>query len=145
MAFLGERPAPARLAALGVAAAGLAVIAVGRGQGAGLGPFLLVVAGGASWALGNIVTRKAGSQAGFGLVVWSGLVAPLPLFALSLAVEGWSQDRAALAGVGWQGVVALLYIVLVSTFVGYGMWNNLLGRFAANSVAPYTMLVPVVG
>ncbi|MGA4538614.1 EamA family transporter [Uniformispora flossi] len=145
MAFLGERPARGRLAALGVAAAGLMVIAAGRGQSAGIGAFLLVVAAGASWALGNVLTRKAGSAAGFGLVVWSGLVAPLPLFGLSLAFEGWSADRDALTGIGPSGIAALLYIVVVSTFAGYGLWNNLLGRFPAAAVAPYTLLVPVVG
>lgn len=145
MAFLGERPARGRLAALGVAAAGLAVIAAGRGQSAGIGAFLLVVAAGASWALGNVLTRKAGSAAGFGLVVWSGLVAPLPLFGLSLAFEGWSADRDALTGMGPSGIAALAYIVAVSTFAGYGLWNNLLGRFPAAAVAPYTLLVPVVG
>lgn len=145
MAFLGERPARGRLAALGVAAAGLAVIAAGCGQSAGIGAFLLVVAAGASWALGNVLTRQAGSAAGFGLVVWSGLVAPLPLFGLSLAFEGWSADRDALTGIGPSGIAALIYIVVVSTFAGYGLWNNLLGRFPAAAVAPYTLLVPVVG
>lgn len=145
MAFLGERPARARLIALGIAAVGLAVIALGRGQSAGVGAFLLVVAAGASWGMGNVITRKAGSQAGFGLVVWSALVAPLPLFALSLVFEGWSADRAAVADMGLSGVLALAYIVLVSTFVGYGMWNGLLGRFPAASVVPYTLLIPVVG
>ncbi|MCF2525659.1 EamA family transporter [Yinghuangia soli] len=143
--FLGERPARARLAALALAAAGLGVIAVGRGQSAGVGPFLLVVAAGAAWAMGNVLTRKAGSQAGFGLVVWSGLVAPLPLFGLSLAFEGWSADREAMTGLGMSGVLALLYVVVVSTFIGYGLWNNLLSRFPANVVAPYSLLVPVVG
>ncbi|MEU8136882.1 EamA family transporter [Streptodolium elevatio] len=145
MAYLGERPARGRLVALGIAAAGLAVIAVGRGHSAGAGSFLLLLAAGASWGLGNVVTRKAGSQAGFGLVVWSGLVAPLPLFALSLGFEGWAADRDAITGMGLSGVLALGYIVVVSTFVGYGLWNNLLGRFPASSVAPYSLLVPVVG
>ena len=34
---------------------------------------------------------------------------------------------------------------IVSTFFGYGVWYWLLSRHPASTVAPFTLLVPVVG
>ena len=34
---------------------------------------------------------------------------------------------------------------MLSTFFGYGAWNTLLSRYDASIVAPFTLLVPVVG
>ncbi len=42
-------------------------------------------------------------------------------------------------------MLALLYVVGLSTFVGFGAWAWLLGRHPASTVAPFTLLVPVVG
>ena len=42
-------------------------------------------------------------------------------------------------------VLGLLYIVLVASLLGYGLWNTLLARHASSVVAPFAMLVPVVG
>ena len=42
-------------------------------------------------------------------------------------------------------VLGLLYIVVVATLLGYGLWNTLLSRHPAGLVAPFSMLVPVVG
>jgi O-acetylserine/cysteine efflux transporter len=72
--------------------------------------------------------------------VWSSLVPPLPLLTLSFLTER-GQAVSFTAG----GVLALLYVVVLSTFVGFGAWAWLLGRHQASSVAPFTLLVPVVG
>jgi O-acetylserine/cysteine efflux transporter len=42
-------------------------------------------------------------------------------------------------------VLALLYVVVISSLVGFGGWSVLLARHPASSVAPFTLLVPVVG
>jgi hypothetical protein len=42
------------------------------------------------------------------------------------------------------GVAALGYVV-VATFFGYGVWYRLMSRHPASTVAPFTLLVPVVG
>jgi O-acetylserine/cysteine efflux transporter len=77
-------------------------------------------------------------------VVWSSLVPPLPLFALSYVVDGpgaWS----ALLSVSWLAIASLLFIGWASTVFGYGAWSVLLGRYPASTVAPYALLVPVAG
>src|SRR6478609_4052770 len=86
--FLGERPSGRQSAGVVLGVAGLAVVAVGRSAVAPLLPFVIVLAAALSWAIGNVIARKARAASGLGLVVWSGAVVPLPLFCLSLVVDG---------------------------------------------------------
>ncbi|MNL68987.1 putative amino-acid metabolite efflux pump [compost metagenome] len=39
----------------------------------------------------------------------------------------------------------MLFIAYGSTLVGYGAWAVLLGRHPASLIAPFSLLVPVVG
>jgi O-acetylserine/cysteine efflux transporter len=77
--------------------------------------------------------------------VWSSVVAPGPLLALSWAFEGTGSWQHAASSLGPSGIAALAYVVVVSTFFGYGTWYRLMSRYPASTVAPFTLLVPVVG
>jgi O-acetylserine/cysteine efflux transporter len=68
------------------------------------------------------------------------LIPPLPLLGLSFLTE-----RGEPVAIDPSGVLALLYVVGLSTFAGFGAWAWLLGRHPASTVAPFTLLVPVVG
>lgn len=142
---LRERPSRARLVALTIAAAGLVMIALGRGASVPLDALLLGVAAGAAWGAGNVVTRSARAARPFSLLVYSAAVATVPLGAISLAVEGWAADAAALKAMTWTAFLSLLYVVLASTLIGFGLWYRLLSRHESSLVAPFTLLVPVVG
>jgi O-acetylserine/cysteine efflux transporter len=142
---LRERPTVRQLAGVGTATAGLVVIAVGRGAGTPLLALLLVVAAAACWGAGNVCTRLARAGNGLSLVVWSALVPPVPLAVLSLLVEGPAADARAFATVSWSEVGALLYVVVLASLVGYGTWTMLLREYPASTVAPLSLLVPVVG
>ena len=145
-AILLREPVHARLV-IGtvVASAGLVAIGLGSSESVPVGALLLVVGGAASWGLGNVCTRLARAPAGLGLVVWSGLVSPLPLLALSLAVEGPARDLTALTTFGLTSVLALAYVVVGSSLVGYGIWLSLISRYAPGRVAPISLLAPVAG
>ncbi|HLJ03718.1 MAG TPA: EamA family transporter [Solirubrobacteraceae bacterium] len=145
MAFLGERPRPLQLAGAGVAVAGIAVIGAGRAHGVPIGALLLCIAAAGSWGVGNICNRQAKSPDAFALLVWSSLVAPVPLFGLSLIFEGSHRIGHALGHLQPGGILALLYVVIVSTAFGFGAWTWLLRRHPASRVAPFTLLVPPVG
>jgi len=141
--LLGERPRRAQLLGGALALAGIGVIAAGRAQAVPLGALALVIGAGASWSVGNIASRRARSPQPLGLLIWSSLVPPLPLLALSLATEHGALH--ALSSLSAGGVAALAYVVILSTFGGYGVWSLLLARHPASQVAPFTLLVPVVG
>src|SRR3954453_7841450 len=142
---LGERPSLRQVAGVCVALAGLGAIAAGRGHGVPLQAVALGVASAASWGCGNVVTRAAKPKRPFSLLVWSSVVAPLPLLGLSLIFEGTGRWQSAVSSVGASGLAALAYVVVVSTFFGYGSWYWLMSRYPASTVAPFTLLVPVVG
>lgn len=143
--LLHERPRGRQVAGIAIAALGLVVIAVGRASAVPLLAVMLTLAAAASWGVANIATRVAQPRNGLRLVVWSSLVPPLPLALLSLWFEGYDKDRAALANLDLAAVAALGYIVVFASLIGYGIWNTLLRRYPASTVAPFSLLVPVTG
>lgn len=147
--LLGERWQRHQPAALGLATLGLLVLASQQQAGGmSLAGFLLTLGAAASWGLGNIVTRRI-SQLGqvnlLGLVVWGALVPPLPFLAASYWLEGPAEMVNALSHLSWLSLLAILYLALMATIVGYGLWGRLLQRYPVAQVAPLTLLVPVVG
>jgi len=142
---LGERPGRRRLAGMAVALAGIGVIAAGRSAGVPLVALALCIGAAASWGVGNVCTRLAQPSDAMALLVWSSLVPPIPLAGLSLALEGGGEWSAAFAGLDASGILALAYVVVLSTLFGFGAWTWLLRRHEASRVAPFTLLVPVVG
>ena len=42
-------------------------------------------------------------------------------------------------------MAAVAYIAWISTLLGFGLWTYLMSRYPVNRVAPFTLLVPVVG
>ncbi|BAK75999.1 EamA-like transporter family protein [Pseudogulbenkiania sp. NH8B] len=146
---LGERWKAAQLVGLLCALAGLALIGVGKGGNMTLIGFALTVAAALSWAASNVVVRLIG-RAGYrveplGLVVWSSLVPPVPFLLLSFWLEGGERIAAALGHFSLSSLLAVAYLAFVATLFGYGLWSRLLARHAANKVAPFSLLVPVVG
>ncbi len=142
---LRELPRPPQVAGTLVASVGIAILAATRAAAVPLLPLLLTVAGGACWGASNLVARLARPASPFALIVWSGLVTPLPMLTLSLLTEGPIRDLAALRALDLAGVASLLYVVVPSTLVGFGVWALLLKRYPAATVAPFALLVPVAG
>jgi drug/metabolite transporter (DMT)-like permease len=147
--LLRERITPRQGVGIAIAMVGLAAIAVSRAQVAAVLPVLLTVLGALGWAFGNLASRLAAAQNPMHLTLWMTVVPPLPLLAMSLIWEGpsagWAALRSAATPAGLAGVAALGYIVVCGTLVGSAIWVGLMRRYPAGVVAPYSLLVPVVG
>lgn len=143
--FLGERPSPVQWLGAAVAFAGIGAIALERLDGAALIPLLMTIAAAFFWGVGNIVTKRAGQIDMLGFVVWSALVPPIPLLALSLLFEGPGAIPAAMQNLTLIGASSLLFISYGATLFGYGTWSILLSRYPAGLVAPFSLLVPIAG
>src|SRR5690606_31749565 len=143
--FLGERLRRVTLFGLLLAAAGLALIGLQGGEGMTLAGFLLTLCAASMWALGNVVTRHIGRVDILGLVIWGALVPPVPFLALSAWLEGPAVLEQALRGISLDSLLAIAYLAFVATMLGYGIWGRLLARYPAIQVAPFSLLVPVVG
>ena len=150
--LLHERLSARQLLGVAVAAVGLGGIAVhraGLGGAATVVPVLLTLCGGLGWAMGNLSNRQAGTTEPFRLMLWMTVVPPLPMLALSLALEGPGRIAASAGGLdSREGVLALAglaFTVVVATLLGSGIWTALMSRHPSSTVAPFSMLVPVVG
>lgn len=146
--WLGERWRPEQLAGLLLAALGLVAIGSTHGGSMPLAGFVMTLAAAASWGLGNVVGRglsRHGPVNMLAFMVWASLVPPVPFLALSLAIEGPQAIVAAIEGFGWLAGGAVLYLAWAATLLGYGLWSHLLARYPANQVAPFPLLVPLVG
>jgi O-acetylserine/cysteine efflux transporter len=143
--LLGERPSRAQVIGALIAFGGIAVMAMERAEGAGLLALSLTLIAALSWGLANVLTKKAGKVNAVAFTVWGALVAPVPLFAASLVVEGWPAMVAALKGFGWDDALLIAFLAYPATLLGGGIWAWLLGRHPASVVAPFTLLVPITG
>lgn len=143
--FIGETVRRSSLIGLLVAAAGLLLIGSESGRSFTLAGFVLTLCAAAMWGLGNIVTKRIGKVNLVSLVVWGSLIPPLPFLALSLMLEGPEQIETALRNISLNSLLAIAYLAFIATLLGYGLWSRLLSRYPASQVAPFSLLVPVIG
>lgn len=151
--LLRERLRGTQVAGLLVAMAGMTVIGWDRFTHASVLPVLLTLAGGLGWAFGNIGARRAGAESPeadpLALTLWITVVPVLPLLALSMLIEGPGTGVRALGAAfsadGVPALGALAYIAVLSTVCGSSLWTYLMSRYPAGTVAPFSLLVPVVG
>ena len=145
MGLSGERVKRFQVAALALAAAGVALIlwrTDGSATPLGLG---LVLLAGLSWAGGNIVSRRSPNANMLGFVVWASLFSVPPLAAMSLVFEGWPAIRQGLLAADATTWAAVAWQSVGNTLFGYAVWGWLLSRHPAATIAPMSLLVPVFG
>lgn len=147
--WFGERWSWNHIIGLFLAAGGMLIIGLQQGGDmTGIG-FSLTIAAALSWSVGNVVVRRTTLGVPpfsmLALIVWAGAVAILPLALLSLYLEGWNQWLAAFYQFSWTSVSSVVYLAYIATLGGYGLWAKLLSRHPAAIVAPWGLLVPVIG
>ncbi|RZM23752.1 MAG: hypothetical protein EOO88_25180, partial [Pedobacter sp.] len=98
-----------------------------------------------SWAVGNMFTKKVDADSPLSLVVWGNLVAFPFMVGVSLFLEGPVMILDSLQNMSWATIGAIVYIVYLSTHVGYGLWGFLIKSYPTSVVVPFTLLIPVVG
>jgi len=143
--LLRERSTRKQLIGIVVGMAGLAVVVVGHSFTAPWLPVVIILLGALSWAIGNVFARRAKAASGLSLAIWSGMVVPIPSFALALIVDTPAVVFDSLAHLSWAAILGTLYTAVFASLVGYGIWNTLLARYPTSAVVPFTLLVPVVG
>lgn len=145
MRLSGERVRLFQWFALLLAAAGIAVILLHTDGTTTVPGLLMILLAALAWAGGNMAAKHGAPANMLAYVVWSSAFAIPPLFALSLALEGWD---AALAGVQQADLLtwaAVAWQSWANTLFGYAAWGWLLARHPAATIAPMSLLVPVFG
>jgi O-acetylserine/cysteine efflux transporter len=145
IAVLRERPRPAQIAGIVIACAGIVLIVLDRNLSAPLGALALVIVAAGAWSVSNTITRYAKPPDMLRFMVWVSAVAVVPLLILSLLTEGPRADVEALRTIDLSGIGAIAYLAFAATLFGFGVWGYLLRQYDASTVAPFSLLVPVVG
>ena len=143
--LLREHPTRRQLVGILIGMVGLAVVVIGHTYAAPWLPLVITLLAALSWAIGNVLSRRARAASGLSLVVWSGLVVPIPSLALSLVVDGPQAVGFALAHLSLIAILSTLYTAVAASLVAYTIWNSLLARYPTSAVVPFTLLVPVIG
>jgi O-acetylserine/cysteine efflux transporter len=146
LALMGERVRGFQVVGLLLALAGLGVIALNLNAAVvtwlGLG---LVMSAAFFWAGANLVVKSLGPVNMLHFMVWSSVFAVPPLLAISWLVEGPALMQSAVVHATPLVWASVLWQALGNTLFGYGVWNWLLARHPAATVAPLALLVPVFG
>ncbi|MGB0682801.1 MAG: EamA family transporter [Magnetovibrionaceae bacterium] len=143
--LLGDRPRRLQWIGMVIAFAGIAAIALSKDQSSSLIGLILVIAAAASWGGFNIVMKKAHPQDLLRFMVWVCSLPVVPLLLISWVWEGRAEIEAAITGLDGLGLGCILYLALLSTTTGFGLWGWLMKRHDASKVAPVSLLVPVFG
>lgn len=142
----GENVAGAIVAALGIVL--LAIFKLTRGTHSTFIGLLLVIVAALAWATGNIVAKHAAGEHDsdmFALVVWSSLVPPLPLAAVSYLTEGGDAVFRAVVSAGALTWGCVIFMAWGATLFGFASWARLLHRYPTALISPFALLIPVSG
>ncbi|MGH3434345.1 MAG: EamA family transporter [Thermocrispum sp.] len=150
---LRERISLRAVAGICLAIAGMTAIAWQRAENAALLPVVFTLLAALSWAAGNLCSRRGLTGRDdvnpVHFTLWMCVIPPIPLYALSAGIEGpragWESLTTVATPTGWLALAGLAYIVLIGTVAGSGLWTTLMRRNPAATVAPFSLLVPVVG
>jgi O-acetylserine/cysteine efflux transporter len=143
--FLDEIPSPLQLIGSVVSFAGLGVVWVNYTDAASWVGFVLIIGAAAAMGGGNLFSRKLAHVNSYSVVAWGSLFSLPLLIPLSLYMEGPTVIVHSLTHLSWTTVGALCFTVYISTWIGYGAWNQLLRQYSIAAVIPFTLLVPVFG
>jgi O-acetylserine/cysteine efflux transporter len=143
--IFGELPTRMQTAGVGIATVGLLMICGTVGYDFSVGAFAVLMISPVSFAIGNLLLRRARGVPMFDLFAWLCLAAAVPLFALTLVSNGPQPTWHALSHMSLTGLVCMLGLGGISTSIAYWLWGRLLRDYTAAQVVPFALLVPFVG
>jgi len=139
--FLNDKLGWKRAGGMLMAFLGVGLIAGAPSLRNQLFPAFLVIAGVFTWAIGQVMIKKMVSITGFHLIAWVSVFAGPQMLASSLVLESDHLNLIKNATlIGWGSVV---YMGIVMTAMGYGIWYHLLKKYDVNQVVPFLLLLPV--
>jgi O-acetylserine/cysteine efflux transporter len=140
-----EMPTPMQTLGIGIATIGLLMICGTVGFDFSAGAFAVLMISPVSFAVGNLLLRRAQDVRMFDLFAWLCLAAAIPLSVLTLVSNGPQPTWQALSHMSATGFACVLGLGGISTSIAYWLWGRLLRDYTAAQVVPFALLVPFVG
>jgi O-acetylserine/cysteine efflux transporter len=81
----------------------------------------------------------------FPLMVWLSLIPPLPALLVSGLDSGSQPFLAAVAEATWPSWGGVIYLAVFATILAFAIWGDLLSRYPAALIAPFSLLTPCTG
>ena len=139
---LKDKPGIQRILGMLISFAGIVLIAGQPSLSEQLPAILLTAAGAMTWAVGQImVKRLENPPSGFALTAWIGVFSGPQMILGSFMFE--DSQLESLANASWIGWGVILYLALIMTVLGYGIWYHVLSRNHVSKVMPVMLLLPV--
>ena len=139
--ILGDRISVKQAVGIAVAFVGVVLIVGEPNLSDDLVYVFMVIGGAFTWAVGQIMIKRLGQIGGFLLITGVALFATPQLYIASFLLESDHIRQIQTASVNtWAAVV---YLGLIMTALGYGLWYRLLGLYTVNQVMPFLLLLPV--
>jgi O-acetylserine/cysteine efflux transporter len=140
-----EWPTPMQGAGIAIATIGLLMICGTVGYDFSVSAFAVLMISPISFAIGNLLLRRAQGVPMFDLFAWLCLASAVPLFALALVTDGVTPTVHALVHMSLTTLLCMLALGGISTSIAYWLWGRLLRDYPAAQVVPFALLVPFVG
>src|SRR5690242_1009284 len=140
-----EVPTPMQGAGIAIATVGLLMICGTVGYDFSVGAFAIIMICPISFAIGNLLLRRAHGAPMFDLFAWLCLTAAVPLALIALISNGPAPTWHELTHASLTAVVCVLALGGLSTSIAYWLWGRLLRDYPAAQVVPFALLVPFVG
>ena len=94
------------------------------------------------WAVGQVmVKRLENPPSGFALTAWIGVFSGPQMILGSFIFE--ENQLESIFQASWIGWGVILYLALIMTVLGYGIWYHVLSRNPVSKVMPVMLLLPV--
>ncbi|MDP3371945.1 MAG: EamA family transporter [Candidatus Paracaedibacteraceae bacterium] len=143
---LNLKPTKQQIIGVSISIIGMFLIALSLDQHTvSLSAFSIIVVGAFFWAVANIFLKLAGSVDSFGFIIWSSLFASIPNFICSYYVDGSDAILASLHGLTIKGYGSLIFVIVMATWIAATIQAYLIKEYCPNVVAPYALLIPIVG
>lgn len=138
---LKERTSLRKWLGIAIAFSGVVLIAGEPRLGSAWASMMLVAGGAFAWAIGQVLVRRLHDISAMSVTAWVAVFATPQLLILSLIFEGNHVDAIVSADrIVW---LAVLYLGIVMTVIGYGMWYSLVRRHPVSLVGPFLLMLPV--
>ena len=142
-AICGERPDLRRLLGVGIVLFGIVLIAGAPEAVRAWSALALVLLGALSWCVSQALVRALGRDDGPTTIGGLTLYAAPQLLLASLLVE--TGQLASLRTATTDIWVAVLVLAVGGYVIAYSIWYGLMKRYRVDQVAPFALLMPLVG
>lgn len=139
----GERLGWARAVGIVTAFAGVVLVVGAPHASDNLPQVALAIFSALAFAVANLQLRGLGGVSVFAINGWMAIFAIPQMVVLSLIFEHGQLD--AIRNIDTGTIIDILYMGVVVSIVGHGLWYLLVPKYQTNQTMPFTLLIPVFG